>query len=64
MDEFYADIPDSIRLKRSLNLPEPLLSEAALVRHVEGLLEKNAVHPRNAQLPRRGLRPASRPGDL
>jgi len=36
--EFYADIPDSIRLKRKMNLPEPLLSEAALVRHVEGLL--------------------------
>jgi len=41
VDEFYADIPDSIRLKRRLNLPAPLLSEAALVRHVEGLLTKN-----------------------
>jgi glycine dehydrogenase subunit 1 len=41
VEEFYADIPDSIRLKRKLNLPEPLLSEAALVRHVEGLLSKN-----------------------
>ena len=41
VEEFYADIPDSIRLKRRLNLPEPLLSEAALVRHVEGLLSKN-----------------------
>jgi glycine dehydrogenase subunit 1 len=42
VEEFYADIPDSIRLKRRLNLPEPLLSEAALARHVEGLLSKNA----------------------
>jgi len=41
VEEFYADIPDSIRLKRKMNLPEPLLSEAALVRHVEGLLSKN-----------------------
>jgi glycine dehydrogenase subunit 1 len=41
VEEFYADIPDSIRLKRNMNLPEPLLSEAALVRHVEGLLSKN-----------------------
>jgi glycine dehydrogenase subunit 1 len=40
-EEFYADIPESIRLKRKLNLPEPLLSEAALARHVEGLLSKN-----------------------
>ena len=41
VEEFYADIPDSIRLKRKLKLPAPLLSEAALVRHVDGLLSKN-----------------------
>jgi glycine dehydrogenase subunit 1 len=41
VNDFYAEIPESIRLKRKLNLPEPLLSEAALVRHVEGLLAKN-----------------------
>jgi glycine dehydrogenase subunit 1 len=41
VEEFYADIPDAIRLKRKMKLPEPLLSEAALVRHVEGLLSKN-----------------------
>jgi glycine dehydrogenase subunit 1 len=41
VEEFYADIPDALRLKRKMNLPEPLLSEAALVRHVEGLLSKN-----------------------
>jgi len=39
--EFYADIPDSIRFKGKLNLPEPYLSEAELVRHIEGLLNKN-----------------------
>ena len=41
IDELYADIPENIRLKRSLNLPKPLLSESELARHVEGLLEKN-----------------------
>lgn len=41
VDEFYADIPESIRFKGSLNLPAPFLSEAELVRHVEGLLSKN-----------------------
>jgi glycine dehydrogenase subunit 1 len=41
VDEFYADIPGNLRLKGKLNLPDPLLSEAELVRHVEGLLNKN-----------------------
>ncbi len=41
IEDFYADIPESIRLKRPLALPEPLASEAELVRHVEGLLARN-----------------------
>lgn len=41
VEEFFADIPDSLRLKSKLKLPEPLLAEAALVRHVDGLLSKN-----------------------
>ncbi len=41
VDEFYADIPDSIRLKRKLNLPRPFRSECELVRHVEDILSKN-----------------------
>lgn len=41
IEEFYADIPEKLRLKEKLNLPEPLLSEAELVRHVDGLLNKN-----------------------
>ncbi len=41
VEDFYADIPESIRFKGKLNLPEPFLSEAALTRHVEGLLSKN-----------------------
>lgn len=41
VDEFYRDIPDSLRLKRRMNLPEPFLSEYALRRHVEQILAKN-----------------------
>ena len=41
VEEFYADIPESIRFKGKLNLPEPCLAEADLVRHIEGLLDKN-----------------------
>jgi glycine dehydrogenase subunit 1 len=41
VEEFYADIPDSIRFKGKLNLPEPFLAEADLVRHVEEMLGKN-----------------------
>ena len=41
VEEFYADVPASIRLGRPLDLPEPLRSEVELVRHVEGLLDRN-----------------------
>jgi len=41
IDDIYADIPESLRLRRRLDLPEPFLSEAALVRHVEGILARN-----------------------
>ncbi|MBL1101768.1 aminomethyl-transferring glycine dehydrogenase subunit GcvPA [Streptomyces coffeae] len=41
VEDFYADIPDAIRLKRPLDLPVPLHSEAELTRHVEGLLSRN-----------------------
>jgi len=40
-DDFYADIPESIRLRRPLDLPAPIRSEAELVRHVEALLARN-----------------------
>jgi len=39
--EFYADIPEELRLKGKLNLPDPLLSETELIRHIDGLLNKN-----------------------
>ncbi|MDH4208352.1 MAG: aminomethyl-transferring glycine dehydrogenase subunit GcvPA [Anaerolineae bacterium] len=41
VDDFYEDVPESLRLHRLLGLPEPFLSEYALKRHVEGLLSRN-----------------------
>jgi glycine dehydrogenase subunit 1 len=41
VDEFYADVPEALRQKERLKLPEPFLAEATLKRHVEGLLAKN-----------------------
>lgn len=41
VDEFYADIPKKLRFKGKLNLPDPLHSEAELIRHVDGLLNQN-----------------------
>ncbi len=40
-DELYADIPQELRFRGRLDLPAPIPSEAALRRHVEGLLAKN-----------------------
>jgi glycine dehydrogenase subunit 1 len=47
IEEFYTDIPDDLRLHRDLNLPEPLLSEYDLVRHIEGLLANNRTAREN-----------------
>ena len=41
IEDFYAEIPERLRLKRPLDLPKPLLSEVELVRHVEALLGRN-----------------------
>ncbi len=41
IDEFYADIPPSLRLSAPLDLPEPFRSEAELDRHVGELLRRN-----------------------
>ncbi len=40
-EEFYADVPESLRVRQGMNLPQPYLSEYALKRHVEGLLARN-----------------------
>jgi glycine dehydrogenase subunit 1 len=39
--EFYEDIPEKLRFKGKLNLPQPFLSEYALKRHVAGMLGQN-----------------------
>ena len=40
-DELHAEIPDEIKLTERMNLPEAMLSEHELRRHVEGILAKN-----------------------
>ena len=39
--ELYAEIPDSLKYHEKLNLPEPVLDEYSIKRHVEGMLNKN-----------------------
>jgi len=39
--DFFQDIPEKLRLEEEMNLPQPLLSEYTLKRHVEGILAKN-----------------------
>jgi len=41
MEDFFEDIPEKLRLKKNMNLPNPLLSEYSLRRHIEGILSKN-----------------------
>jgi glycine dehydrogenase subunit 1 len=43
VEDLYEDVPDKLRLREPLDLPEPLLSEYALKRHVEGLLARNTT---------------------
>ena len=40
--DLYAEIPKPLLLKGRMNLPEPLLDEFSIRRHVEGLLKRNA----------------------
>ena len=41
MEELYADIPERLRFRGRLDIPEGIESEALLRRHVEGLLARN-----------------------
>ncbi len=43
IDELYQDIPENLRLRRLLDLPEPLPSEVELTRHISTLLSKNTT---------------------
>jgi len=47
IDELYRDIPENLRFKGNINLPEPLPSEYALKRHVEEILSKNQTCEEN-----------------
>ena len=39
--DLYAEIPERLKFKGKLNLPDPILDEYSLRRHIEGLLKKN-----------------------
>ncbi len=39
--DLYEEIPDNLKFKGKLNIPDPLLDEYSLKRHLEGLLSKN-----------------------
>jgi glycine dehydrogenase subunit 1 len=41
IEDLYATIPAELRVQGLLDLPEPFLAESDLVRHVEGLLNRN-----------------------
>jgi glycine dehydrogenase subunit 1 len=41
-DEIFSMIPDDLKLKRKLDMPEPLLDEYSIKRHTTELLNKNA----------------------
>ncbi|MGB2962670.1 MAG: aminomethyl-transferring glycine dehydrogenase subunit GcvPA [Anaerolineales bacterium] len=43
VEALYDDIPETLRVKGKMNLPEPFLSELDLVRHVEELLAQNVT---------------------
>lgn len=40
--DLYAEIPERLRLHERMNLPEPILDEYSMRRHVEALLNKNS----------------------
>jgi len=39
-EELYSDIPEELRFRRKMNLPQPITAECDLVRHVMGNLGK------------------------
>jgi len=43
VDELYEDVPEKLRLNRLLDLPQPLLSEVELTKHVTRILSKNVT---------------------
>ncbi len=47
IEDLYADIPGELRFHGKMNLPEPLVSEYDLKRHVEGILARNRTCKEN-----------------
>lgn len=43
VEDFYADVPDDLRLHRPLDLPPALVAEEDLRRHLSGLLARNSA---------------------
>ncbi|GAQ25044.1 hypothetical protein TSYNTROOL_19010 [Tepidanaerobacter syntrophicus] len=43
IDELYSEIPDALKFKSKLNLPDPILSECELEQHVSKILDKNST---------------------
>jgi len=43
VEDLYEDIPEALRLRRPLDLPDPMLSEVELTRHVAGILSRNVT---------------------
>ena len=41
IEDLIADIPEEVRMKGSMKLPEPFTDEAGICRHVSGILNKN-----------------------
>ena len=41
VDEFFACIPEDLRVSGRMEMPEAIFSEAGLKRHVEGIASKN-----------------------
>jgi len=47
IEELYSSIPEELKFKGKMKLPEPLLSEYALKRHVQQILSKNKTREEN-----------------
>ena len=43
IEDLIADIPEEVRMKKPMELPEPYEDEAGLYRHVNGILNKNVT---------------------
>jgi len=46
-EELYSDIPEELRLRREMDLPQPIKAECDLVRHVMSILAKNRTCEEN-----------------